>query len=227
MIATLWRKHWMELRGKWALSIAIAAVPAIIFARVAELQRGPAAPLVEGFNFLFIGFVLGVLPARFTGTGLTTDPGIRLHRGADPSLAFTLSLPVRRRTLFFYRTGFCLLAIETAVMLGLVMGAAAFARLGDSTQVFTDGLRVLLLLVPLYFLDSLLSLRFDAVSVMQVQILGAVGLWFVLLPLAGVKQQMMVTTLSRIAPVPFALLTLLIAAGLAAVTVWRLDRHDY
>ena len=93
-------------------------------------------------------------------------------------------------------------------------------------QVFTDGWRILFFAVPLYFPDSLLSIRFDPITTMQIQIWGAIGLWFAL-PFVGVKRQMILAMLSGIAPVPFALLALLIAAGLAAVTVWRLDRQDY
>ncbi|MGC1871737.1 MAG: hypothetical protein WA700_12325 [Acidobacteriaceae bacterium] len=226
MIATLWRKHWMELRGIWAFNALFAILPAIGYAHLAEHHAGPVAPLVHSFISIFAVFALGMFPVRFAGTGLTTSKGFRPARGADPSLLFTLSLPARRRTLFFYRTGFSLLAMESLAILGLGMGAVVFAHSGGSMWVFADGLWILLLMVPLYFLDSLLSIRFDPVSITQVQIFGVVGLWFAS-HLVGMNPQRIVTVLSGIAPIPFVLAALLIAAGLAAVTVWRLDQHDY
>src|SRR5271156_5481334 len=165
MITTLWRKHWMELRAIWAFSALFAILPAIAFAQLAEHHSGPVAPLVQNFIDVFAFFALAMFPVRFAGTGLATSKGFRAPRGADPSLLFTLSLPARRRTLFFYRTGFCLLAMESLAILGLVMAAVVFAHAGGSMRVFVDGLWILLLMVPLYFLDSLLSIRFDAVSI--------------------------------------------------------------
>jgi hypothetical protein len=93
-------------------------------------------------------------------------------------------------------------------------------------RVFADGLWILLLMVPLYFLDSLLSIRFDAFSITQVQVLGAGVFWFAS-PHLGVNPQRIAAVLSGIAPINFVLLPLLVAAGLAAATVWLLDRHDY
>jgi hypothetical protein len=226
MITTLWQKHWMELRGIWAFNLLFAILPSIGFASLAEHHSGPVAPLVQSFIYSLAFFALAIFPVRFAGTGLATAKGFRPQRGADPSLLFTLSLPARRRTLFFYRTGFCLLAMESLAILGLVMGAIVFAHSGSSMRVFADGLWILLLMVPLYFFDSYLSIRFDAVSITQVQVLGAVALWFAL-PHLGVNPQRVAAVLSGIAPLPLALFTLLAAAGLAAVTVWRLDRHDY
>jgi lysylphosphatidylglycerol synthetase-like protein (DUF2156 family) len=216
----------MELRGIWAFNALFAMLPALMFARLAEHHSGPVTPLVREFIYALAFFALAMFPVRFAGTGLATSKGFRAPRGADPSLLFTLSLPVRRRTLFFYRTGFCLLAIESLAILGLVMGAVVLAPSGGLMQVFADGLWILLLMVPLYFLDSLLSIRFDAVSITQVQILGGLALWFVS-SRVGVNLQRVVAVLSGIAPINLALVTLLAAAGLAGVTVWRLNRHDY
>ncbi|MGC2497683.1 MAG: hypothetical protein WA374_08065 [Acidobacteriaceae bacterium] len=226
MITTLWRKHWMELRGIWAFNALFAILPAIAFVNLAEQHVGPVGPLVQKFVHVFAFFALAMFPVRFAGTGLATSKGFRAPRGADPSLLFTLSLPVRRRTLFFYRTGFCLLAVESLAILGLTMGAIIFAHSGAATRLFADGLWVLLLMVPLYFLDSLLSIRFDGVTITQVQILSAGVLWFVS-PHLGLNPQRITAVLSGIAPIDFVLLALLAAAGLAAATVWLLDRHDY
>ena len=226
MITTLWRKYWMELRGIWAFNALFAIIPAIAFGRPVEHHSGPVAPLVQNFIYVLAFFALAIFPVRFAGTGLATARGVRAARGADPSLLFTLSLPARRRTLFFYRTGFCLLAMESLAILGLAMGAVVFTHSGGSMQVFADGLWVLLLMVPIYFLDSLLSIRFDALSITQVQAFGAMALWFASRRV-GVSPQAVVAVLSGIAPINLALFTLLAAAGLAVVTVWRLDRHDY
>lgn len=226
MITTLWRKHWMELRGIWAFNALFAIFPAIAFAGLTQHRAGAVTPLVRDFIYAFSFFALAIFPVRFAGTGLATSKGFRATRGADPSLLFTLSLPARRRTLFFYRTGFCLLAMESLAILGLVMGAVVFAHAGGSMRVFADGVWILLLMVPLYFLDSLLSIRFDAFSITQVQTLGALGLWFASRRV-GVNPQRVVAVLSGIAPMNFAVFALLVAAGLAVVTVWRLDRHDY
>ncbi|MEJ2008636.1 MAG: hypothetical protein P8Z30_10860, partial [Acidobacteriota bacterium] len=193
------------------MNMAMLGFVAIVLPHLPERQPVAVVPLVQAFILIFSFFALAVLPARFAGTGLATLIGIRPHRGADPSLLFTLSLPARRRTLFFYRTGFCLLAVEGAAILGLAMLAVACARLGGSMQVFTDGWRILFLMVPVYFLDSLLSIRFDAFSVTQIQILGAAGLWFVLPPVARADPLKVVAALSGIAPALFALLTLFVA----------------
>jgi hypothetical protein len=216
----------MELRGIWAFNVLFAIVPAIAFARQGEHPPGAVAPLVQSFIYALSFFALAIFPVRFAGTGLATSKGVRPSRGRDPSLLFTLSLPARRRTLFFYRTGFCLLAMESLAVLGLVMGAIVFAHSGGSMQVFADGAWILVLMVPVYFFDSLLSIQFDAVSITQVQTLGAFALWFTLNRL-GVNPQRVAAVLSGVAPIPFVLVTLLVAAGLATVTVWRLDRHDY
>ena len=226
MIATLWRKHLMELRGIWALNSLFAILPAMAFAGLSDYHSRPVAPLVQNFIFMFAFFALGMFPVRFAGTGLATSKGFRAPRGTDPSLLFTLSLPVRRRTLFFCRTGFCLLAMESLAILGLFVAAVVFAHSGGSVRVFADGLWILLLMVPLYFLDSLLSIRFDPVSITQVQILGAGALW-IALPHLGMNPQKIAAVLSGIAPINFVLLTLLVAACLAAATVWLLNRHDY
>jgi hypothetical protein len=226
MITTLWRKHWMELRGIWAFNALFAILPAIAFARLAVHHSGPVAPLVQNFIYVFAFFALAMFPVRFAGTGLATAKGFRPSRGADPTLLFTLSLPARRRTLFFYRTGFCLLAMESLAILGLVAAAVVFAHSGGLMRVFADGLWILLLMVPLYFLDSLLSIRFDAVTITQVQVLGGTALWFAS-PHLGVNPQRIAAALSGIAPINFVLLTLLVAAGLAAATVRLLNRHDY
>jgi hypothetical protein len=226
MMATLWRKHWMELRGIWAFNGLFAILPAIAFAGQTEHHSGPVAPLVQNFIFIFAFFALGMFPVRLAGTGLATSKGFRAPRGADPSLLFTLSLPVRRRTLFFYRTGFCLLTTEALAILGLVVAAAVFAHSGGSVRVFADGLWILLLMIPLYFPDSLLSIRFDPVSITQVQILGAGGVWIASHHL-GVNPQRIAAAVSEIAPINFVLSTVLASAGLAATTVWLLNRHDY
>lgn len=226
MIATLWRKHWMELRGIWAFNALLAMLPAIAFAGQTEHHPGPTAPLVRSFLYVFTFFALGVFPVRFAGTGLATSKGFRASRGADPSLLFTLSLPARRRTLFLCRTGFCLVAMESLAVIGLAAAATAFAHAGSSLLVLTDGLRILPFMVPVYFLDSLLSIRFDPVSITQVQILGAGVFWFALHHL-GVQPQRIAVVLSGIAPTDFALFALLVAVALAAATVWLLNRHDY
>jgi hypothetical protein len=226
MITTLWRKHWMELRGICAFNALFAILPATAYARFAEHHSGPVAPLVQNFIYALAFFALAIFPVRFAGTGLATSKGFRAPRGDDPSLLFTLSLPARRRTLFLYRTGFCLLAMEVLAVLGLVVGALVLSRSGGSMLVFVDGLWILLLMVPVYFFDSLLSIRFDAVSIAQVQTLGALALWFAL-HRVGVNPQAVVAVFSRIAPLYLALFSLLVAAGLAAVTIWRLNRHDY
>ena len=226
MIATLWRKHWMELRGIWAFNVVFAILPAIAFANAAEQHSGPAASLVRKFLFVFAFFALGLFPVRFAGTGLVTSKGFRAQRGADPSMLFTLSLPARRRTLFFCRTSFSLLAMESLAIIGLAAAAIFFAHTGGLMRLFADGLWILLFMIPLYFFDSLLSIRFDPVSITQVQILSAGAVWFGLSHL-GVNPRRIAAAIAGIAPVYLVLFTLLAGAGLAAATVWLLDRHDY
>ena len=67
MIATLWRKHWMELRGIWAFNALFAILPAIALSPLAAHRSGPSGPLVHNFIYFFAFFALGMFPARFAG----------------------------------------------------------------------------------------------------------------------------------------------------------------
>lgn len=219
MIAMLRQKHWMELRGLWVFAVIATALPATMLRATHPGHTTLLAQLLLGL----FAFLMLVISVRFAGTGLATSKGIIVQRGPDPSLLFTLSLPLRRRTLFFYRAAFALSVLETAAALGLVIDTAVFVHFGGSWQVFGNGLWVLLAMVPVYFLDCLLSIRFSEASIVFIY----VGCMVLALPLFGMRVQKIGAALQGLQTIPFALLALLIAAGLAAVTVWRLDRQDY
>jgi hypothetical protein len=214
MIATLWEKHWMELRWLWVLAIFFGAFPAILYATD---QHGNTAshPLV--FIAMFT-LILLIIPPRFAGTGLATSLGIRPRHGSDPSFLFALSLPLRRRALFLYRVVFALFLLETAAVLGLLLGTAAFVHMGGFWQVVGHCAWALLAVVPLYFLDCLLSIRFNEANIMFTHLGCIMGLQF-LLPLAGMHVRTVVGRLNSFPSMSFALGAILIAAALAAVTV--------
>jgi hypothetical protein len=222
MITTLWRKHWMELRGIWGLAILFAAFPAIL---LTGTHPGHLAHPLQFYVSIFT-LVMLLIPPRFAGTGLMTSKGIVPQRDADPSLFFTLSLPLRRRTLFIYRAIFGLFLLEAAAVLGLLIGTAVFDPFGGSWLIGGKVLRLLLALVPIYFLDTLLSTRYSEVSTLWMH-MGCLLALGPALPALGVHTQTVFPALESLLPIPFALGALLIAAGLAAVTIWRLDRQDY
>jgi hypothetical protein len=226
MIATLWRKHWMELRGLWLFALVFIEFPALYFAHQAQAHPGHAPPPPQGFLFLFSIMVLGVFPPRFAGTGLSTSQGLRPNQRTDPSLLFTLSLPLRRRTLFFSRAAFGLVVLEVAAALGLIVAAGLFVHLGGSWKIVRNGLWILLFMLPIHSMDSLLATRFTEATTMQIHF----GYFFALLlipRLLGVNTQTVLTALSGVSPLALALSALLITVGLAIITIWKLDRQDF
>ncbi len=180
MNTTLLRKHWMELRGTWALTMAMLSIVAIVLPYLPERQprgSGVLSCRCSSTYSLFSRsqFFLLVLPVL---ASQRRRASVRIAEPIPRFFSHSPFRPVGGRP-FFYRTGFGLLAIEGTAILGLAMLAVACAPLGGSMQVFTDGLPILLLMVPVYFLDSLLSIRLDSFSVVQIQInrrLGGFGL---------------------------------------------------
>jgi hypothetical protein len=229
MIAILWRKYWIELRGRWLMLTALAALPSIATAGD-SLRHKPDATAPAAL-FGVVGLILiCLLPAQLSSTGVTTAMGRRPRGAPDPSLLFTLSLPVRRRKLLLYRATFGLLALGAGAVAAMVINAlvcATFVSAVAPGPVFTDGLWVLLALVPLYFLDTLLSLRFSEIAVFQIQAFSIAGI-VIALGWAGVP---VFTTifhhLSLLAIAPAAIGACLISAALAALTVRSLERQDF
>lgn len=231
MITTMWRKHWMELRGRWFLMVALASLPSVATASVmVKYQVHRATP--EGLFGLVALVLMAILPAQLAGTGATTAMGRRPQSAPDPSLLFTLSLPVRRRAFLLYRGSFGLLALGAAVVVALVINALVFASFVSAVapwQVFTYGLWILVGLLPLYFLDTLLSLRFTEMAVFQIQAF-CVGGFVIVLTFAGLLPRIFITVFHHVtllAIVPAAIGVCLISAALAAVTVWTLERQDF
>lgn len=132
MIVPIWRKHWMELRKLWLFLTAFGLVPGIVLAFAATARQGARHPDVGAFLTLFGVFVFGFFPTRFGGTGFTTSKGGIAACGTGSSLLFTLSLPVRRRTLFLYRSVSGLLAMETAAAVALVISCLLLVHAGAS-----------------------------------------------------------------------------------------------
>lgn len=222
MNTTLLRKHWMELRGLWIFAIFATALPAIL---LTSIHSGHTAIPTQPFIFMF-ALIMVVIPPRFAGTGLGTSRGIIVQRGEDPSIFFTLSLPASRRTLFFYRAAFALCVLEVAASLGLLVGSAVFVHIGGSWQVVSQCFWVLLGVVPVYFLDCLLSIRIKEANIVFAHFGFVLALGF-LLPMLGMNIFTFPATLSGVPLFPFALVALVLAAMLAAATVWALDRQDY
>jgi hypothetical protein len=228
MIAAILRKHWMELSRRWAFVTAFALLPGIAVAVAGPATQASHHPNVFNFVVFFTFLVLAFFPSRFGGTGLATSMGARPQGGADPSLLFTLSLPVRRRRLFFYRSLSGLLAMETSAATAWAIDCLLLVHAGASWHALVSLLWVLPVLVPFYFLDSLLLIWFSEMTTMQVQGVTLVSLWLALHWLLGVRfEKMAETALHHFTPLPIALAMCLLSVAFAAATVWRLDWQSY
>jgi hypothetical protein len=225
MSTAILRKHCMELWRRWLFVTAFGLLPGI--AAALSVREGSHHPSAVDVPALFIFLVLAFFPTGFGGTGLTASMGARPQRGADPSLLFTLSLPVRRRTLFFYRSVFGLLGMETAAAAAWAITGLLVGRVGVSWHVLVPALWVLPVLVPFYFLDSLLLIRFSEIATVQVQAIALMILWFGLIRLGVPLGKIAEDALQHFTPLPVALATCVLSAAFAATTVWRLDRQNY
>jgi hypothetical protein len=215
----------MELWKRWVVSTAfVALLPGICAAVVGP----PHHPEVDIFFLFFSFLVWGFSPGRFGGTGLETFVGVPARRDADPSLLFTLSLPVRRRALYLYRSISGVLAMETAAAAAWTGNSLLLVHLGASWHALLSVLWVLPALVPFYFLDSLLLIRFSEMATMQIQ--GLIILVLVLAPhfALGVPFEKMVTiAFGHFTPVSVSLTVCLLSAVFAAATVWCLDQQNF
>ncbi len=229
MITAMVRKHWMELRGRWLFATAIAVLLGIF---IIFEDRHAIFPKHWPMSLCLFAFILVVaFPPRFATTGVTTSIGTRPCHATDPSILFTLSLPLRRRTLLRYRAASGLFAMGTALAVALLVNAVVLESLGSAItpwQVLAYGLWILVLLVPLYFLDTLLSVWFSEATIMQVQAVAMALLVPVLLWMGLLGSAMKIMAVFHNATlVPAALAAGLIAAGLAGTTAWILDRQEY
>jgi hypothetical protein len=87
----------------------------------------------------------------------------------------------------------------------------------------------MLAMLPLYLLDTLLSVWLSEMTTFQIQAFCIAGIVFAL-DLAGLLPRVFTSVfhhLTLFGMLPTALGLCLIAAGLAAVTVWSLDRQDF
>jgi hypothetical protein len=92
--------------------------------------------------------------------------------------SITRSEPERpRRTLFFYRSISELLAMETAAAAAWVIDCLLLVHLGASWHPLVSALWVLPVLVPFYFLDSLLLIWLNEMTTMQIQTITLMILW--------------------------------------------------
>ncbi|MGH9717228.1 MAG: hypothetical protein ACRD4R_10950 [Candidatus Acidiferrales bacterium] len=118
--------------------------------------------------------------------------------------------------------------METAAAAAWAIDCLLLVHLGASWHALVSALWVLPALVPLYFLDSLLLIRFSEVTTMQVRAITLVILWFALHWLLGVRfEKMAETALHHFTPLPIALAMCLLSAAFAATTVWRVDWQSY
>jgi hypothetical protein len=229
MIAAIAQKHWMELRGRWLFATAIAVLLGtfLIFE-----DRHAIFPKHWPLSLCLFAFVLVIaFPSRFAATGVTTSIGTWPCHATDPSILFTLSLPLPRRTLLRYRAASGLFAMGTALVVALLVNAVVLKSLGFAItpwQVLTYGLWILVLLVPLYFLDTLLSIWFSEGTITQIQAVAIALLVPVLLWMGLLGPAMKIMAVFHHATlIPAALAACVIAAGLSAATVWALDRQEY
>lgn len=228
MIVAIWKTHWLELRKLWLFLTAFGLIPGIAaVALVATGRQGSRDPDVASFLFLFAFFAVAIFPVRFGGTGLTTSKGGIAACGTASSLLFTLSLPLRRRALFFYRSVSGLLAMETAAAVAWTIDCLLLVYMGAPWHALAPALWVLPALVPLYFLGSLLLIRFSEITTMQIQVLSVLILVFGLRWLGVTFNRMADIALHRLTPLPVALSVCLLSAVFVATTVWRLDRQSY
>lgn len=225
MIAAILRKHWMELRGRWLFTTAFGLVPLILTALDLSSRSGSPGPDSISFLALFGFLVLAVFPSRSAGTGVSASIGMRPQRGSDPSLLFTLSLPIRRRSLFFWRAAFGMFAMESAAVIALGIDGLILAPLGMPWHALRPALWFLLMSVPFYFLDSLLMTWFSELATMQIQLFSFAILAFVL-RWAGALDKT-TAALRHFTPLAVLLPVCLISLAFAAATVWRLDRQNY
>lgn len=225
MIAAILRKHWVELRGRWLFMTAIGLAPGILVALDVTGRSGNRRPDSIAFCALFGFVVLAIFPSRSAGTGVSASLGIRPQRGSDPSLLFTLSLPIRRRSLFFWRAVFGILAMEGAAVIALGIDGLILGLFGMPWHALTPALWLLPIIVPFYFLDSLLLTWFSALTTMQIQLFSFAILAF-LLRWAGVVNRT-AAALHHFTPLPVALPVCVISLALALTTVWRLDQLNY
>ena len=225
MTTAIWKKHCMELWRRCALVTAVGLLPGIAGALAARQDSHDSGVFV--FFVMFTFLFLGIFPARFAGTGLTTSMGARPRGGADPSLLFTLSLPIRRRGLFFYRSVSGLLAMETTTAAVWAIDCLLLVHLGVSWHALVPALWVLPVLVPLYFLDSLLGIWFNEMTTLQIRAVTLMILVLALMWLGIGLGKMVENALHHFSPLPVALAVCLLSAAFAATTIWRLDRQSY
>jgi hypothetical protein len=225
MIDALLRKHGRELRSRWLFMAAVGLAPGILTALDLSSRSGSHGADSISFLAIFGLMVLAVFPARAAGTGVCASIGTRPQRGTDPSLLFTLSLPVRRRSLFFWRTTSGILAMESAALVALGIDGILLERLGVPWRTLTPALWLLPVLLLFYFLDALLFTWFSELTTMQIQLVGFVILWFALRR-AGALDKITVA-LRHFSPLSVLLPVCVLSLALAAATVWRLDRQNY
>lgn len=228
MNLALWRKHWMELRVRWLFMVAFAAAPGFLFALKTASHPGTNDHVFRTTFDMFAVFVLGFFPAQSAGTGMTSFADLHAQKGADPSMLFLLSLPARRRTLFLLRAATGVLAMVSAAIVGLTIDALLLLRLGAPWHLFLSALWLLPILLPLYFLDSLLSIRLSEAAVTRAQVICFVLLYFISrwTDVAFVSK-IIAGALSHLAILPALLAACIVSAVFAALTVWRLERQNF
>lgn len=229
MIAAIWRKHWMELWQRLVFYTAVEILPGIVSSIELTAFHGPrqAHFLLLAFIAMFSAIALTVFPGQLGGTGLNTTRGVHTQAGPDPSLFFTLSLPIRRRVLFLYRSVFGLLAIEAAVAAALGIDCLLLAHAGVPWHMLVPALWVLPALVPFYFLDSFLLMWFSEATTVVVQALVVslvIGALVLLYFHMGKNAEI---ALGHFAPLLGVLAVCLPSTVFAATTVWCLDRQNY
>lgn len=228
MTIALWRKHWMELRGRWFYMVVLAAAPGILLALTTASHPGANVHAFRVTFEIFAVFALGFFPARSAGTGITTFANLHPQKGTDPSMLFMLSLPARRRTLFLLRAASGILTMISAAFVGLTIDTLLFLRLGAPWHLFLSALWLFPILLPLYFLDSLLSIRLSEAAVMQVQVICFVLLFFIIRWTGTAFLSGMVAgVLPHLAILPVILAACIVSTVFAALTVWRLDRQNF
>ncbi|HEX4276161.1 MAG TPA: hypothetical protein VHZ74_12440 [Bryobacteraceae bacterium] len=154
----LWYKYWLETRWRLVLVLVVFGLPLFAASRNAGAT---VANLTASISVLWI-----VTASMTAGTGIKTQSAtLGTVKGLHNSTYFTLSLPVRRSTLFGIRTivGLSVMLVAmlvTSCGICLVLGSAkADVTLAEAVGI---GLAMFVCCLAFYFMSSLLSIYLDA-----------------------------------------------------------------
>lgn len=142
MTLMLWYKAWHEMRLKFLLcSVAILFLVymTLMNPHLESSQKVIQAAQSAGFQatewvryrwwqvYKMVCFVWAIYAPMLAGAGINSQTGFGMTRGIHGSMLFTLSLPIRRRTILLNRASLgvaagLLLALSPAILIPLLSG---------------------------------------------------------------------------------------------------------